>query len=419
MQFASRFLVLILTAGSFATDLRSQADSRLAEIALQQEEKAASAQADTVGKVERAMLEFRERSLLQRFSAGIGGLHLKLGGLGPGTGFGVGPEYRRGGLMGGQLDVRGAAQSSFNGDRRFELELSAPRLAAGRRFAKLYAVRHNYSRMQYYGSGPDSQKSGRTDYRLEDTAVDATFGVRPLKRLTLASTAGYLWNNIGPGVDPRFASADLVYTPAQAPGIDRQSNFTRSGAYAHYDWRDNPDGPRRGGSYFAQFSDFRDRTLGASDFQRLDLEAQQYVSILNDRRVFAVRAKTTLTYADRTLPFYMQPSLGGGDDLRGFRPYRFRGDNSAVVNAEYRWEIFSGLDMAVFGDAGQVFTRKSDFAWSRMQTDVGFGFRFNERDRTFLRLDVGFSHEGFQVWVKFANVFKKGPVHTSSIMGDI
>jgi hemolysin activation/secretion protein len=89
------------------------------------------------------------------------------------------------------------------------------------------------------------------------------------------------------------------------------------------------------------------------------------------------------------------------------------------MNAEYRWEIFSGLDMAAFADAGQISMRKSDFAWNRMESDVGFGFRFNARDNTFLRLDVGFSHEGFQVCVKFNNVFKKGPVHTSSYMGDI
>jgi outer membrane protein insertion porin family len=114
----------------------------------------------------------------------------------------------------------------------------------------------------------------------------------------------------------------------------------------------------------------------------------------------------------------MQPSLGGAEDLRGYRPYRFRGDNLLAMSAEYRWEVFSGLDMAVFGDAGQVFTHKSDLRWRDLETDIGFGLRFNERDRTFLRLDVGFSHEGFQVWIKFNNVFKKGPVHTSSAMGD-
>jgi hemolysin activation/secretion protein len=113
----------------------------------------------------------------------------------------------------------------------------------------------------------------------------------------------------------------------------------------------------------------------------------------------------------------MQPSLGGADDLRGYRAYRFRGDNLLAMNAEYRWEVFSGMDMAIFGDAGQVFNHKSDLALSAMETDIGFGLRFNERDRTFLRVDVGFSHEGFQVWVKFTDLFKRGPVHTSSNMG--
>src|SRR5262249_12256738 len=162
-----------------------------------------------------------------------------------------------------------------------------------------------------------------------------------------------------------------------------------TGAYAHYDWRDNPDGPRRGGSYLAQFSDYRDRGLGVSSFRRLDFDAQQYLSVLNNRRVFALPARSALTYSGGpSVPFYMQPALGGADGVGGYRPYRFRGDNMFVMNAEYRWEIFSGLDMAAFADAGQVFLKKSDFAWNRMESDAGFGFRFNQRDKTFLRLDV-------------------------------
>src|SRR5262249_1840207 len=117
-------------------------------------------------------------------------------------------------------------------------------------------------------------------------------------------------------------------------------------------------------------------------------------------------------------PFYMQPSLGGSDDLRGYRPYRFRGDNMMVMNGEYRWEIFSGLDMAIFADAGKVFTRKSDFSLRNLENAVGVCFRFNALNRTFLRLDVGFSHEGFQIWAKFSNVFNKRLVQTSSSMGD-
>jgi hypothetical protein len=407
-------------AGVVLTPVLAQTDSRAAEIASQQEEKAAQARPDERNKVERAMLWFREQDPLQRFSTGFAGFRPKIGGLGPGTGFGIGPEYSRTGLLDGLVNFRTAAQVSFRGDRKFDLQLSAPRIGKGRYFAEFYAVHHDYPRLSYYGSGPDSQKSGRTDFRLEDTAFDSTFGVRPLKHLTVGTSAGYVFNNVGRGTDSRYASAETVYSPAQAPGIDVQSNFLRAGTFAQYDWRDNPDGPRRGGNYFVQFNDYRDRSFGLGNFRRLDMEAQQFVPVLNDRRVFAFRAKSALTYSDggRSIPFYMQPSLGGGEDLRGYRAYRFRGDNLVAMNAEYRWEVFSGLDMAVFGDAGSVFNRKSDFSLRSMETDLGFGFRFNQRNKTFLRLDVGFSHEGFQVWVKFANVFKKGPVHTSSNMGD-
>ena len=420
MQLLTKSALFMAIGGAIASHGMAQTDSRTAEIAAQQEQKAAQATPDQPGKIENAMLWYREHDLLKKFFAGAGGFRPKVGGMGAGTGFGIGPEYRRTDLLDGQLTFRSSAQSSFRGDRKFDLELTAPKISAGRYFANFYAVHHDFPRLPYYGPGPDSKKSGRTDFRFEDTAVDATFGVRPAKHLTLGSSAGYVFNNVGHGTDPRYASTELVYSPAQATGIDAQSDYLRTGVFAQYDWRDNPDGPRRGGNYFAQFHDYRDRSLGLSNFRRLDLEAQQYVSALNHRRVFAFRAKSALTFADggQPIPFYMQPSLGGSEDLRGYRAYRFRGDNLVAMNAEYRWEVFSGLDMAVFGDAGQVFMKKSNLSLRDMESDVGVGFRFNQRNKTFLRLDVGFSHEGFQVWVKFNNIFKKGPVRTSSNMGD-
>jgi len=333
----------------------------------------------------------------------------------------MGVAYRRTDLLNGQLTFNASAVASFRGSHKIDAELAAPKLGGGRYFAEFYSVHHNYPMLSYYGPGPDSNKNGRTDFRLEDTAFDGTFGIRPAKHLTVAGSAGYLLNNIGPGTDNSFASAEKVYSPQQAVGIDAQSNFLRTGVFAQYDWRDNPDGPRTGGNYFVQFSDYRDQTFGVSNFRRVDLEAQQFVPVLNQRRVFAVRAKAALTNGGDSglIPFYMQPSLGGSEDLRGYRPFRFRGDNLFVMNAEYRYEIFSGLDMAIFGDAGQVFNHGSDFAPSRFESDLGFGFRFNQRNKTFLRLDVAFSHEGFGVWVKFNNLFKKGPVRTSSSMGDL
>jgi outer membrane protein assembly factor BamA len=411
---------LILAAAAVAILTAQDEPTRAAEIAAQQNAKAGAVKPESPNKVEHWLLRFQEERMLDRIFDGVAGFHAKLGGLAPGSGFAFGPAYRRTGVAGGMLTVGASASSSFRGYRKFDFDVAAPKLDSGRFFAEFYGVHHNYPSLSYYGSGARSEKAGRSDFRLEDTAIDGTIGVRPVKRLSAGASLGYVWNNIGPGTDHRYTSADLVYSPSQAPGIDRQGNYLRTGAFVQYDWRDRPSGPRSGGNYFAQFSDYRDRTLGLGDFRRLDLEAQQYVPLLNQRRVFALRAKSALTFREngQTIPFYLQPSLGGSEDLRGYRPFRFRDDNLFVANAEYRWEVFSGLDMALFADAGKVFARRSNFDLNHMETDLGFGFRFNARNVTFLRLDVGFSHEGFQVWVKFSNIFKKGPIHTSSSMGD-
>jgi hypothetical protein len=128
---------------------------------------------------------------------------------------------------------------------------------------------------------------------LEDTAIDVTFGVRPLPRLrefTIAGSAGYVWNNVGPGTNKQWASTEKVFTPAQAIGIDQQTDFFRYGGHAQFDWRDNPGGPRRGGYSLAQVSRYEDRKRQWHDFTRLDLELQQYLSFFNERRVIALRA---------------------------------------------------------------------------------------------------------------------------------
>jgi outer membrane protein assembly factor BamA len=101
----------------------------------------------------------------------------------------------------------------------------------------------------------------------------------------------------------------------------------------------------------------------------------------------------------------MQPTLGGDSDLRGYRPFRFYDNASALLQAEYRWQIFYGMEMAVFADAGRVFDRWQQINFRSLETDYGLGWRFNMSNVVFMRIDAGFSHEGFGVWLKFGNVF--------------
>lgn len=409
--------VALLAALMCLPDVWAQENSRAEEIQSERRKKASQLAPDQPNPIERKFQDFQDARWLERVTEGIHGLGLKVGGMAQGAGFAFGPQYRWPNDGSGDLTIRASALTSTRAYQKYDVDISLPHLANDRLFADLYTVHHNYPSLGYYGPGPDSEKSGRSDYRLEDTAIDGNFGVRPVRHLSLGSSVGYVMNNVGPGTDSRFASADAIYLPSQTPGIDYQANFLRFGAFAQYDYRDIPAGDaRKGGNYFVQYSSYRDQTFGRYDFQRLESEAQQFVPVLNERRVFALRAKSILTMPDggAEVPFYFQPSLGGSEDLRGYRPYRFRDNNLVAFNAEYRWQVFSGLDMAVFGDAGKVSHQVSQLNLHNLETDAGFGFRFNAKNQTFLRMDIGFSHEGFQVSVKFHNIFRQGPVFSSS-----
>jgi outer membrane protein assembly factor BamA len=101
----------------------------------------------------------------------------------------------------------------------------------------------------------------------------------------------------------------------------------------------------------------------------------------------------------------MLPTLGGSDDLRGFADFRFRDNNMVLFNAEYRWEAFSGLDLALFADAGQVAPTAREIDLRDMKTAAGVGFRFNTAKKVFYRVDVGFSEEGTRIFMNFGHVF--------------
>lgn len=404
-----RYLVVAFLAARLL--LAQDGSTRAAEIEKARDEKAKTLKPEVVTKTEDRLLRLKDEKILERFSVGFNGVRAKIGNMVIGGGFAIGPEYHREDLFNGRLRLRTAAQISTRGFYKLDNQWTLPKLLNNKAYVDFYTVHHNYNGINYYGPGPDSTKGGRTHYRLEDTSTEATGAVVPVKGLKIGATVGHIWMNIGPTSTKQVISSDRVFTEAQAPGIQNQTNFVRSGVFAQHDTRDNPGGPKQGHNLLFQYTWFNDHKLDRFNFRRIDAEVQQIVPLFNRTRVLAFRAKTALTdgIGNQNAPFYLQPTLGGSDDLRGYRAYRFSDRNMFVMNGEYRWEIFSGLDGAIFADAGKVFTRRGQLNFSNLESSVGMGLRFNTRNNTSVRIDVGFSHEGFQVWFKFNDVFAQRP----------
>jgi len=95
------------------------------------------------------------------------------------------------------------------------------------------------------------------------------------------------------------------------------------------------------------------------------------------------------------VPFYLQPSLGGANSLRGYADYRFHDRNMVVVNAEARLALMTHMDLAFFADAGNVAAERRDLDLARKS--YGAGLRFHTRRMTYARIDAARGDEGWRL----------------------
>lgn len=386
--------------------VRPLPQTRAGQIELQRQQKAARLKSEGPEKGEKVFNRIQKNQIFERITGEIEGWRIKMGGLIPYSGFSLGPEYYRH-FWHEQAVLQSTLVGSYKEFYKFDTNFRLPSLAGDHAFILLDGTTLSYPRVDYYGPGPDSSKHGRSDYSLEETGFSGTAGVKPFRYLRMGVTGGYLLTHVGPGQEDELASTDKIFNEQTTPGIESPSNFAQGGGFLQFDWRDRPGDPAHGGNYTARYTDYDDVRRGAYSFQRLDLDIEQYFGFLNDQHVIALRGRVAATEAwngDR-VPFYLEPTLGGPDDLRGFRAFRFYDNNAAVLNGEYRWNLIGSLGMALFVDAGQVYDSWHQVNFRRLHKDYGFGFRVKARNGVFMRIDTAFSGEGVLVWARFNNVF--------------
>ena len=113
----------------------------------------------------------------------------------------------------------------------FDFAIEFPRLATDRTDVRVYAKYENSPLMDYYGPGPDSDKSKRSSYRLEDAEVDVEGRYRLWRDLYGGITGGIYGANTGRGKRSGVPSTDDQFDPETTPGLLEQTNFLRSGAF--------------------------------------------------------------------------------------------------------------------------------------------------------------------------------------------
>ena len=117
------------------------------------------------------------------------------------------------------------------------------------------------------------------------------------------------------------------------------------GGFAEYDLRNNSRGLAKGAYFYGRIGSYqglKDKPA-FSDYGWLEaeLDARGYIPLGSDKTSLAVRGYASLKdpRGGSQIPFYDQSFLGGRMYGRGFKTFRFRGNNMALGSAELRQTV--------------------------------------------------------------------------------
>ena len=383
---ATLFFLFILTA--FCEVIYAQ--STRSEVVTQaQAEKAKVLKPYVPNKAERIIMRLQE---LPFVGGAPKGWYPFLGSAFPSGGLAGGPGYRA--LIGdtGFFDIHGA-WSIYN-YRMADTTLRIPDFGGGVFKTQLNGHYAHADKVRFFGIGNDSSEDDLTRYTYKPLSLGITERIEPSDWFALGVGVDYLLleNDPGGGTDP---SIEEEFNSITAPGLFIDFEYIRPRAFVEIDWREAPGYTTRGGFYRADWSRYSERDIEGFDFDRVDIEIDQFVPLLRANWVLALRGMASTTSVDDgdEVPFFLLPRLGGGNYLRGFPDFRFIDRNRLLLTAEIRWTPSKFLDMAFWYEAGKVAADRSDLDLEDLHDCYGIGARFHGPLSTPLRIELAFSDE--------------------------
>jgi len=374
--------LLLAPAFAFAQDTRE------AEIAALQQEKATRLAPHRPHRAEELLLQARQ-SLIEQPS----GFYPYFDSVYSGGGFTLGEGYRR--FTGDRTHWSIAGLYSAKGYKLIEASEVSPGHWSGRLDLRATAGWRDATQVAYHGLGIDSPEEGAA-FRMQQGYAGGGATIRPHRFLLLTAAAAYENYTLKDPTDDS-PSVETIGAPF-APGAGANPDYVHTTVSAAFDWRPAADYARRGGQYLIARHHYDDRGDTYS-FDRLDAEIVQHVPILRENWVLSFHGRLQSTLGDDDqVPYFLLPALGSGSTLRGYSSWRFRDRHAALVSGEWRWIVNRmALDMALFYDAGMVAPTMDAIALRSFVSNYGIGARFHGPTRTPLRIELAHGREGLHL----------------------
>jgi hypothetical protein len=200
---------------------------------------------------------------------------------------------------------------------------------------------------------------------------------------------------------------DLVAAPglpavALVPGLGTKPVFAHTFFSAAHDSRTSPEYSLRGHLFEASIHSFRDLRDHQDPFGRFEAIADQLIPTGN-KGVLEGSAQVWLSLADgdRSVPFFLMPTLGGSSYLRAYPSYRFRDRHAILFRGEYRYPVHKMIDVAGLAEAGKVAPEVKGLKLRDMAASYAAGIRVHSKTSSIVDLDFAHGRDGFKLTIGF------------------
>jgi hypothetical protein len=250
------------------------------------------------------------------------------------------------------------------------------------------ALKHfDLPEMPFFGLGNDTSRSDRSLFELTETLLPILVDFPVAYGLTLSAQ----FTTLHAASDPSRAFVSR-FSESSAPGLRARTTHVVPGLIATYRSPDQLYG--FSGDARVSYEAYEAVDGGPFSFDRFEARAAVHYgvedqlfaqatfpylrSLLGSSR-FTAEANLVISdpRAHNSVPFYLQPTLGGGDIhnenwLSSYRNYRFRAPSTVAYGLSYERRLIDPLGISVFAQWGKVGPNSDDLDFDRLKHSVGF-----------------------------------------------
>jgi len=266
------------------------------------------------------------------------------------------------------------------------------------------AVKHfDLPALPFFGLGNETSLSDQAFYKLTETELPIQVDFPVFYGLTLSAQATALYATSDPS--QLFLSR---FSGSSVPGIRSRTTYIVPGVAASYRSPDVLYG--LSGEGRVSYEAYQALDGGKFTFDRVEarmavhygIEDQPFSqgsfpylrSLLGSSR-FTADANLVISdpRAHNAVPFYLQPTLGGGDIhnenwLRSYTSYRFTAPNTVAYGLTYERRLIDPFGFSVFGEWGKVGLSPGELDFDHMKYSVGVGFSLRLGGRAVVEFSI-------------------------------